>query len=209
MKKLILLICFSSMFVVVYSQDQVNHESKEAKNGIGVFSSVGICELSRPQDNYNVIGAHGNAVFSYGLNYSRTLSKRTKLETGIFYSKYSLVNHIFLKQDLIVDFDFYATEYLKIISIPILVKYYFPKDYFLTGGTILDLGLKRGPGWLISDSQNGFALRVGAGKEISMGRFYLSIATNFDLHAAIPFSGDLSQQKLVVPGFKVGLNYKL
>jgi hypothetical protein len=209
MKKLILLLCFSSMFVIVHSQDQVNNELKDFKNGIGIFSNVGICELSRHQDNYNVIGAHGKPVFSFGLDYSRALTKRTKLETGIFYSKYTLVNHIFLKQDMVVDFDFYATEYLKIISIPVIVKYYFPNDYFLSGGTILDLGLKREPGWLISDSQNGFALSFGAGKEISMGRFYLSVSTNFDLHAAIPFSGDLSQQKILVPGFKIDLNYKL
>jgi hypothetical protein len=209
MLKLVLLFCYSSIFATAYSQDLVNYKSKEFKNRIGIFSSIGICELSHHNDNYNIIGAHGKAVFSYGLNYSRTLSDRTKFETGVFYSKYTLVNHVFVKQSLTVLYDFYATEYLRIISIPILFKYYFPKDYFLCGGTILDLGLKRGPGWLISDSQNGFALSFGAGKEITMGRFNLSIAPTFDLHAAIPFSGDLYQQKFLVPGLKIGINYKL
>jgi hypothetical protein len=52
-------------------------------------------------------------------------------------------------------------------------------------------------------------LSIGAGKEISFSKFSLSIGINFDLHATIPFSGDLSQQKFFVPGFKIGLNYKI
>jgi hypothetical protein len=209
MKKLVLLICCLPMLVKVYSQEQGKHDQVDAKNSIGVFSNIGICELSRHQDQVDIVGAHGKAVFSYGFNYSRNLSKKIKFETGIFYSKYTLVNHIVHKQDMLIVADFYPKEYLKIVSFPFLIKYYLPKDYFLSGGTILDLGLKRGPGWLISDSQNGFALSFGAGKEITMGKFYLTIASNFDLHAAIPFSGDLSQQKFFVPGLKVGLNYKL
>jgi hypothetical protein len=203
MKRSILLVCFASLFVAIYAQDQATYDLK-IRNEIGISSNAGICELTRLPDLVDVVQAHGKAVFSYGLIYDRTISQKLKLETGIFYSKYSIVNHI-LNQP---DFNFYATEGFKIISIPILIKYYFPKDYFISGGAIVDLCFKRIM-WLISDSQNGIALSIGAGKEISFDKLALSIGPNIDLHAAIPFSGDLSQQKFFVPGIKIGLNYKI
>lgn len=205
MKRLVFLVFLASLFVSIYSQDQVTNAQLKTKNEIGIVSNFGICELSGPRSHPFIAAAHGKAVFSYGINYVRTLSQKLKLETGISYSKYTLVNHIINDPD----FNFYATEYFKIISIPILLRYYFPNDYYISGGTILDLVYARPGGWILSDSQNGFALSIGAGKEISFSRFSLSIGTNFDLHAAIPFSGDLSQQKFFVPGFKIGLNYKL
>jgi hypothetical protein len=204
MKRLILLVCFASLFLEIYSQDQVTNGLLKSRNDIGIWSNVGICELSRHNDQTGVVAAHGKAVLSYGLSYITTISPKLKLETGISYTKYSIINHVIAG----ISLDFYATEYFQIISIPILLRYYFPKEYFLSGGTILDLGFERN-GWDISDSQNGFALSIGAGKEISFSKFTLSIATNFDLHAAIPFSGDLSQQKFFVPGLKIGLNYKI
>jgi hypothetical protein len=203
MKRLVFLVCFVSFFVTIYSQDQVTNTLKP-KNEIGIYSSVGICELSKPQDHPSIFAAHGNAVFSYGLGYIRTLSQKLKMETGILYSKFTIVNHIIEDPDL----NFTATEYFKTISFPILIRYYFPKNFYISGGTILDLVIAR-PGWKLSDTQNGFGLSIGAGKEISFNKISLSIGTNFDLHAAIPFSGDLSQQKFFVPGFKIGLNYKL
>jgi hypothetical protein len=204
MKKSLLLICLVSIFVIAYSQDQDDTGIIKTKNSIGIYSNIGICELSRHQDQTGIVAAHGNVAFSYGLSYNRTISRRLKLETGIFYTKYSIVDHIIEFSNL----NFYAKEYFQIISIPIIIKYYFPKDYFISGGTILDLGFERN-NWVISDPQNGFALSIGAGKEISFGKFFLSIGTNFDLHAAIPFSGDLSQQKFFVPGLKIGLNYNI
>jgi hypothetical protein len=205
MKRLIFFVCFASFFVTVYSQDKVSDAQPIPKNEIGIFSNVGICELSGPQAHTFISAAHGKAVFSYGLNYMRTISPKLKMETGIFYSKYTIVDHIIDAPD----FDFYATEYFKIISIPILLRYYFPKEFYISGGTILDLVFARPGGWNLSDSQNGFGLSIGAGKEISINKFSISIGTNFDLHAAIPFSGDLSQQKFFVPGLKIGLNYKI
>jgi hypothetical protein len=41
-----------------------------------------------------------------------------------------------------------------------------------------------------------------------MKRFYLLFCF-VSAFAAIPFSGDLSQQKFFVPGIKLGLNYNL
>ena len=205
MKRLILLVCFASFFVTIYSQDQVTNTQPKTKHEIGIYSNVGICELNKPQDHPSIATAHGKAVFSYGLDYIRTISQKLKLETGIFYSKYTIVDHIIQEPD----FNFYATEYFKVISIPILLRYYFLKEYYISGGTILDLVFARPGGWNLSDTQNGFSLSIGAGKEISFSKFSLSIGTNFDLHAAIPFSGDLSQQKFFVPGIKIGLNYKL
>ncbi len=204
MKRLIFLVCFVQLFVTTYSQDQVTNEQLKIKNEIGISSNISILELSHHQYQVDIVKEHGKAVFSYGLSYIRTISQRLKIETEIFYGKYAIVYRVVNEPYGYFD----ATENFKIISIPILLRCYFPKDYYLSGGTILDFSFSKGP-FRISDYQNGFGLSIGAGKEISLGRFSLSIATNFDLLAVIPFSGDLSQQKFFVPGFKIGLNYKI
>lgn len=204
MKKVCLTICIVLLFTAINAQDKNAIEKFKPENSVGIWSSAGICELSRPKDRADIVAAHGTAAFSYGLSFTRSLSRKVKLETGLFYTKYCLVDHIVEEPY----FNFYAKEYFQILSIPILVKYFFPHDYFISGGAILDLGFERNM-WNISDSQNGVAMSIGAGKEITTGKFSFIISTNLDLHAAIPFSGDLSQQKFFVPGIKFGLNYNL
>jgi len=198
------MLIFAFGFISAYPQDKDTYELTKNQSSIGLTSSIGICEVNQPVDKANISSSHGNLVISYGLIYDRTLTKRLKIETGICYAKYSIEDHIISEPF----YNFYVTENYYVISIPVLFKYYFPNDYYLSGGTILDLVAKRGD-WKISDSMNGFALSTGIGKEITIKKFYISLGVNFDLHTAIPFSGDLSQQKFFVPGFKVVLGRRI
>jgi hypothetical protein len=205
MKKLILLINFVSLCALMHSQDQIIKEKSQSKNEIGIYSRIGICELTRHQEQQGIASAHGKEVLQYGLSYIRTISKDVKLETGVFYSRYTIVNHIIDEPDL----HFYATEYMHLISIPILFRYYFQGNIYVSGGTTLDLVSSRTGGWVLTDSQNGFSLSIGAGKEIFVNRISFYFEPNFILHAVVPFSGNLIQQKFFVPGFKLGINYNI
>ena len=205
MKKLFLLVCSASLFVSLLSQAPGNIKENDSKNVIGIYSGAGILEMSGHENQTGIVAAHGNSLFTYGLSYDRYISKRVRFETGIFYAKYCVTDHLVLEPY----FNEYLTEYLRIISIPVVIKYYFPGNFYINGGTIIDFGLSRGGGWDITDAQNGFALCAGGGKEFSLNKFSIYIEPDFILHAAIPFSGDLTQKKFFVPGVKIGLNYKI
>jgi hypothetical protein len=204
MKKSVLFICFSLLFATIYSQDKVSNESIDSKNAIGIYSNIGICEITGHQYHTNIVNAHGQEVFIYGLKYIRSVSPKLKIEYGISYAKYTVVD--LFTGDLSSYFE--GREYLILISVPIIFKYYLPKNYYLSGGTMLDLVPWRN-NWIFTESQNGIGFCIGAGKEIMIKRFLLYVEPNLDLHALIPFSGYLSQQKFFVPGLKIGINYKL
>jgi hypothetical protein len=112
---------------------------------------------------------------------------------------------------LVIDpyLDDYITETLKTISIPVLLKKYYPGNYFIRFGSMIEFGLPRKGEFMITDAQTGFGLSVGVGKEILIKKFSFDISPNLDLHSVIPFSSHLFQQKLIVFGLKIGLNYNL
>jgi hypothetical protein len=85
MKKLILLINFVSLCALMHSQDQIIKEKSQSKNEIGIYSRIGICELTRHQEQQGIASAHGKEVLQYGLSYIRTISKDVKLETAEYF----------------------------------------------------------------------------------------------------------------------------
>ncbi len=205
MKKSILLIFFASLYAQTYSQDLGSPVDFKRYNVFGIYYNIGICEPLGYQSQTAIVSSHGKSAFSYGFKYLRPISQKLKLEAGICYSKYIIVDHLVLEPSL----DDYLTESLRTMSIPVLLKKYYQKNYFLSLGTLIEFGLSRKNGYLITDTQTGFGLSIGAGKEISINNLSFEIAPKLDLHSIIPFSSHLFQQKLLVLGLKIGLNYKI
>jgi hypothetical protein len=202
MKRIIILGFFALLFMASYSQDEVTHQPPKTKIEIGINSGFGFCKFSSNQDHTEIVSAHGKTVVPYGLNFMRIISRKIELETGIIYTKYTNVNHVIFD-----GLNFYATENFNVISVPILLRYYFIKNYYLNGGTILDFGFSKGP-YKISRFQNGFGLSVGAGKSIPIGKFSLSVAANYCIHSEIEFNGK-SKLRIFEPAIKLGLDYKI
>jgi hypothetical protein len=173
---------------------------------LGAYSTIGLNQTIRftsvPPDYFEG-DYHGRISYSLGVKFSRFISRNAKIELAACYS----VNRIayVLPKIYNPEGDFYL-ETIKIFNVPIIYKRYFNNSYFLDFGTIIDIGLPRSSLW--TDTQTGFGLIAGAGKEFSMRDFTLDISPNMELHSLLPFSSVEYQQRLLVIGFKVELTNK-
>jgi len=173
---------------------------------LGAYSNIGFNQAIRftsvPSDYFDG-DYHGEISYSLGVKFSRFLSQNSKIELAACYS----VNKMAFEFPKIVNpkGEVYL-ETIKIFNIPIIYKRYLNKRYFLSFGTIIDIGLPRNS--LFTDTQTGFGLIAGAGKEFSMRDFTLDISPNIELHSVLPFSSVGYQQRLLVIGFKVELTNK-
>ena len=203
MKKSVLLILFAPLYVVTYSQDP--GKNLKAENVIGIYSDIGICQPLGHNRHGGIVSSNGKEAFSLGLKYLKPISQKLKLETGICYSKHTIVNHLVLEPDLNDN----LTESLRTISIPVLLKRYYPKNYFISLGTMIDFTLSRAGGWAITDPQSGLGLILGAGKEILIDKFSIDIEPNLAIHSLTPSHNLKNRQRLFFLGLNIGLDLKI
>jgi len=204
MKRLTVFVFFVLFFTTIFSQEQSSKDDIRPNNVFGFFSNFGICQPVGSHVATDIVTPHGKEAYSLGFRYQRPISKKFSIETGICYSKYAIINHL-------VDHNIndYLHEILKTISVPVLLRQYYPNNYFLRFGSMIEFGLSRKGEYGITDAQTGFGISIGAGKEFFLNKFSLDIAPNLDIHSIIPFSSHLFQQKLIVLGLKIGLCYNL
>ena len=173
---------------------------------IGAYSTLGLNQAIRftsvPSDYFDG-DYHGRISYSLGIKLSRLISQNSKIELAACYS----INRIAYEFPKIVnpDGEVYL-ETIEIFNVPIIYKRYLNNNYFVSFGTIIDIGLPRNSLW--TDTQTGFGLIAGAGKEFSMRDFTLDISPSMELHSVLPFSSVEYQQRLLVIGFKVELTNK-
>ena len=70
------------------------------------------------------------------------------------------------------------TESFRTISIPVTLKRYLLKNFFFSAGTIIDFALQDKPVWL--DTQTGFGLTIGAGKEFRIKNLVFNVSPGVD-----------------------------
>lgn len=202
MKKSVLLIIFLSVYSFAYSQVNVISEKKITRNIVGIYSNIGICQPIRFQHIISDVSSHGKESFSIGLKYLRPFTGTYGIEINFRYSKYYIENRL-------LDYPIPAkiTESFKIITIPVLLHKYYPKNYFISFGSIIDFGLSRKGSYMITDTQTGIGLSLGAGKEILINKFSIDIAPNIEIHSLLPFHAQEDQQRLIFLALNIGFNY--
>ena len=195
MKKTILTFAFLCSGLMIYSQDQV---SKNVM--IGVFTNIGVNQPIRFSSFSDEVSYYGRGSYTAGIKFSRFISSKEKIEVGACYSVHKVA----------FTFSFdpnpgrKPSETFETFNIPIILKSYFKKNYFLSTGTIIDIGLPRNS--LFTDTQTGLGLSFGFGKDISIKNFILDITPNLEIHSLVPFSSVSGQQRLLVLGLRIGLN---
>ena len=97
-----------------------------------------------------------------------------------------------------------ASETFETFNVPIILKHNLKNSYFLAAGTIIDIGLPRRS--LFTDTQTGFGLSMGGGKEFKVKNFIIDITPNLEIHSVVPFSSVSGQQRLTVLGLRIGIN---
>jgi hypothetical protein len=201
MKKAILFTFLVLPYAIIYPQDQDFNRSimmgVYAKGGWNMpvrLTTKFITEETSPW--------HGYQSWSGGVNVSGMMSEHYRLEIAACYSQhkvgFELSPPIYAKEKI-------YTETFDIFSIPVTLKRYLQNNYFISAGTIVDFALRDKPVRL--DTQTGFGLTLGAGKEIKIKDFIIDIAPGMELHSVVPFTEADNQQRLFVAGLRIGFSY--
>ncbi len=203
MKKLLIFILL--VFFSTLSHAQNTNERTNSNCMIGIASNIGINRVIRFQNDFRDEATyHGKTAFSYGINYFRSISPNIRLNLGVYYSSYRI--SFGYPISLFPEGPSFL-ETLNIISVPILFNAYSNKNYFLSFGPLIDFTLPRKSRW--TDAQNGIGFSLGVGKEFLIKNFSLDISPNVEIHSILPFSLVHYQQRLLVFGLKLGLNFNL
>jgi hypothetical protein len=184
----------------IYSQTQEYNSNIM----IGIFTNIGINQpvrFHKISSEYEPRAYHGNGSYSAGVKFSKYLSSKYKLELGAIYSvfKVGFEDPEFMPYTGIVYHETFET-----FNIPIILKAYLKNNYFLGVGTMIDIGLPRNS--LFTDTQTGFGLSFGGGKDFIIKNFIIDITPNLEIHSVLPFTYVSGQQRLVVFGIRVGLS---
>jgi len=145
---------------------------------------------------------HGYESWSTGFKLSGMLSEYYRIEIAACYAGHKIGFE--LSPPIYNEKNIY-TETFRTISIPVTFKRYLKNNFFISAGTIVDFALQDKPVRL--DTQTGFGLTIGAGREFRINSFVLDLAPGVDLHSVVPFISEDNQQRLVVAGLRIGLSY--
>jgi hypothetical protein len=167
---------------------------------IGVYTNVGINQPIRLSSFDDEISYFGRGSYTAGVKFSRLLSSRNKIEVGACYSVHKVAFTFAFDPDPKRK----PSETFETFNIPIILKDYLKNNLFLSAGTIIDIGLPRHS--LFTDTQTGFGLSIGVGKEFYVKNFIIDISPNLEIHSLVPFSSVSGQQRLTVLGLRIGIN---
>ena len=168
------------------------------------YSSFGESNVFRNESLLGEASYNSDRFYTIGINYLRPINNWIELETGLEYSKHTIL----IRPNLPPDMDrtpFKAN--FSLINIPVTLRANFLKFFFVNGGLLLDLDANSSSP---IDSQTGIGglLGLGAKYDFNCGA---SIFVNpyLKFHSLIPFSSGNNQQKVYESGFRVGLTYNL
>jgi hypothetical protein len=201
MKKTILFLLFVLPCAASYSQDK----DFDRDIMIGVYANGGWNMPVRLTTKYiteETSPWHGYESWSAGINFSGMLSALYRIEIAACYSGHKIGFE--LSPPIYIETEIY-TETFETVSIPVTLKRYFQNNYFFSAGTIIDFALHDKPVRL--DTQSGFGLTIGAGREFRTRWITLDLAPELQLHSVVPFTEDNYQQRLFVAGLRIGLSF--
>ncbi len=197
----------TGIFLMLLTQMLNAQDSPEPKNWgqIGItYSSFGDNDVFRHNDLMGEASYTGKQFYTLGINYLRPVNRWIDLETGLEYSKHTILIGPNLPPN--ADREPYKAEF-SFINIPMSLRVNFLKFFFFNSGLFLDIDVNKSSS---IDNQTGIGGLLGLG-----ARYHLkcgaSIFINpyFKLHSLIPFSPDDNQQKVYESGIRVGLGYQL
>lgn len=194
MKKASLILFLASISTILFPQEF------SKKVVIGVYTNIGVNQPIRFKQADDVFKFRGRGSYTMGVTFSRSVTEKIKINLGACYT----VHKVAFDWTAEINTDNrMATETFDVFNIPIMFNRYFKKQYYCSFGTVIDFQFPRRPSFV--DTQTGFGLSFGAGKEFSISNFILDITPNIEIHSVIPFSSVENQQRLVVFGLRIGL----
>ena len=147
----------------------------------------------------------GNGFYMLGISFQIPMSSRLDLETGVEYSKHTIL----IAPELFpgsMDRTPYKSK-LNLMSIPVTLKLNFLKYLFVNGGCLLDLDTSTSSS---IDDQTGLGAILGFGIKYDF-KFGGTIFVNpyIACHSLVPFSPAHYQQRLSESGIRIGFVYNI
>lgn len=203
MRKITLLLLVILPFATLFAQESEFNRSIRA----GFYAGGGINMPVRLTTKYiteETSPWYGFGSFSTGVSFSGMVSPVYRLEIAASWSHHRIG---FELSPPIYDESKVYTETFETISMPVTFKRYLRNNFFLSAGTIVDFALDDKP--IRLDTQTGFGLTLGTGREFRTRWITFDISPGLELHSVVPFTEDTYHQRLFVGGIKVGLSYNV
>lgn len=168
------------------------------------YSSFGENDVFRNESLLGEASYNSVRFYTIGVSYLRPISRWLEFETGLEYSKHTILIGPNLPPDM--DRTPFKANF-SLINIPLSLRANFWKYFFANGGLFFDLDMNNSSP---IDSQTGIGVLLGLGAKYDFD-CGASIFVNpyLKFHSLISFSSDDNQQKVYESGFRVGLNYNL
>lgn len=186
MKKSLIMLC-AILCLPIYSQRSKN-------SYVGVHFTFGENAYFTFSEMEGSPGYNGKSYFSIGVDFKSGIAKNLEIETGLNWSEHRLEKQASIMPD--IDGDPIPFE-IRLISIPIIIKYRFFRYLFINGGAILNMETTS-----YNQSGLGFRAGLGAGYTFKSGLGF-SVNPYYQMNAMFPYE----DYKLVHSGWKIGVGY--
>jgi hypothetical protein len=199
MKTLLLFIFISILVSNLYSQDKILEKKTIL---IGVTSSfIGTHEIDPIRNEVNNNGYDSKRFYSIGINFVKPINKILSFETALQFSKYN-----FVIADTTISPNSNDRN-INILSIPITLRVYLAKQFFINWGILLDITVKNNTS--IND-QTGMGVFVGMAYEHNFD-FGVAVFINpyFTYHAFVPIPSEWDRNNIFEVGIKSGFEFQL
>lgn len=203
MKNKLVIILSILMSYVAITQAQNEHNKRQGHVGIS-YASFGQNDVYRSEELIGSASYNSDHFFTIGLNYIHPITAWLETETGIEYSKHSIIIRPNLPPDM--DNSPFDAQF-SLINIPFMLRVNFFKYFFINGGALLDIDTS--PNSPI-DEQTGLGFMYGAAIKYDFKKgvsIYVNSYTK--MHSIIPFSGNDHHQKIWENGVRIGISYDL
>jgi hypothetical protein len=193
---------FILIFGITFIPNVLFAQENQLHNWIDIHTTLSkeaLDLLSRGFQNDLVIDDN-KSKWLIGFGYTRTLTNRFDLLTGIDYSRYSFhFSMVFSK--------YYSYEYFSLVSIPFNLRFKLKNRFAVTGGFLYDQFIPyKKP--IDYDNQTGIGLNLKLEKDFRIAqKMLLNIGTEYTVHAIIPFYPSRFQERLSVISLCIGYKF--
>ena len=151
----------------------------QEKNEITIYYGISDNRLVLDQDIVGTGTYENKGLKEFGLRYIRQISRILYAETGLNFSSVDVLNTPLINGEPFLSV---AWENLKLISIPLYLRYRIGPHFYLNGGPFLDFQTSEN---LNLSSQSGLGYFLGIGGKLNIDNFSIFINPNYKRHAIL------------------------
>lgn len=145
---------------------------------------------------------NADKLFTIGFNYSRFLTEKLEIETGLEYSKQS-----FIVSPLYPELHFLSLPVkLKLVSLPVSARINFAKYFYGLAGILFDIDVFERQ---VISKQSGIGAQLGFGAKYDFASGVSVFAQPYaKMHALISFQSSKYPERVFDAGLRIGISYQ-